>query len=74
MGLAAIDLFIGPAEGAKAPFNFPDEQVNRTPLLFAGMTAYGAVNAEFGHGPVFFCDVLCHHNTIFTDGTFRSAS
>jgi len=39
MGLTAINLFIGPTEGAKAPFNFPDEQVNRTFLLFAGMTA-----------------------------------
>jgi len=49
MGLAAVDLFIGPAEGTQVPFNGPDEQVNRAFLLFAGMTAYGAVDADFGH-------------------------
>jgi hypothetical protein len=74
MGLAAIDLFIGPAEGAKAPFNFPDEQVCKASLFFTGMTADGAVDAGFSHGPVLFCDVLSHHNTIFTDGSLHSAS
>ena len=74
MGLAAINLLIGPAERAQVPFNGPDEQGNRAFLFFAGMSAYGAVDADRGHGPVLFCDVLCHHKTIFTEGSFRSAS
>jgi hypothetical protein len=49
MSLAAIDLFIGPAEGAQTPFDFPDKQVNEAFLLFAGMTAGGTVDAGSGH-------------------------
>jgi hypothetical protein len=74
VGLAAINPLIGPAEGAEVSLNGPDEQVNRASLFFSGMTADRAVDAGFGHGTVFRCDISFHHNTIFTDGSFRSAS
>ena len=74
MGLATMDLFIGPAEWAKAPFNRPDKHVNGTFLLFAGMAAHRAVFADHGHGPVLFGYFSFIHKTTFTDGSFRSAS
>ena len=74
MGLAAIDFFIGPAEGAEAPFNRPDKPVNGAFLFFTGMAAYRAVYADPGHGSVFFGYFLFVHKTTLTDGSFRSAS
>jgi len=74
MGLAAINLLVGPAVGAQLPFNDPDEQVRRPFLFFAGMTADGAADAGFGHKAVFFRNVFRHHNTSFTDGSLHNAS
>jgi hypothetical protein len=38
------------------------------------VAADGAVDADSGHGPVFFRNVFGHYSTTLTEGSLRSAS
>lgn len=58
MRLPAIDPFISLTEGTEPAFYGFDELVNRPLLLFAGMPAYDAFPAEFGHHTIFLRNLL----------------